>query len=377
MREAESAFGDATVFLERAVIEPRHIEVQILADARPATGGTIHLYERDCSVQRRHQKVIEVAPAGLGSRSAATDLRGRGGLRPTYRLRERRDCRVPARRTGPSCVHRDESTDSGRAHRDRGDHRRRSGRIPDSDRRGGDPGRSRPTAGRHRDPRRRAAMPDHHRGPRERVPTGHRKDHHLPLARRRRHPGGRRDGALRRRSQCPLRFPAGQADLPRAGLGAGGRQSPPRAGRVPDPWRGNEYPVPAGGAGGPGFRGRRGHHQLHRDAPATAHRATFGGPRHATAHLSGGCHGEPPARAAAGRADRPGGETPRRRPHSTAAERDPPTAGRTRARGLCGSAAGGSELKVTDTTFRDAHQSLLATRVRTRDLPSSRPPWPG
>ncbi|MET0965213.1 MAG: pyruvate carboxylase [Nakamurella sp.] len=66
MREAESAFGDPTVFLERAVIEPRHIEVQILADHRAAAGdpnGTIHLYERDCSVQRRHQKVIEVAPA--------------------------------------------------------------------------------------------------------------------------------------------------------------------------------------------------------------------------------------------------------------------------------------------------------------------------
>ncbi|MHC2997944.1 pyruvate carboxylase [Microbacterium sp. HJ5] len=60
MREAGSAFGDARVFLEQAVQRPRHVEVQILADK---AGETVHLFERDCSVQRRHQKVIEIAPA--------------------------------------------------------------------------------------------------------------------------------------------------------------------------------------------------------------------------------------------------------------------------------------------------------------------------
>ena len=60
MREAEGAFGDPTAFIEQAVGRPRHIEVQILADEQ---GNTLHLFERDCSVQRRHQKVVEIAPA--------------------------------------------------------------------------------------------------------------------------------------------------------------------------------------------------------------------------------------------------------------------------------------------------------------------------
>ena len=58
--EATKAFGSADVFMEKCIVNPRHLEVQILADTH---GNVIHLYERDCSIQRRHQKLIEIAPS--------------------------------------------------------------------------------------------------------------------------------------------------------------------------------------------------------------------------------------------------------------------------------------------------------------------------
>jgi len=69
-REALSAFGDGTLYVERLVDRPRHVEVQVFADAHD---GVVHLFERECSVQRRHQKVIEESPSPV----LTPDLRGR------------------------------------------------------------------------------------------------------------------------------------------------------------------------------------------------------------------------------------------------------------------------------------------------------------
>ena len=58
--EALTAFGNGSMFIEKYIENPRHIEVQVMGDS---AGNTVHLYDRDCSVQRRHQKVVEIAPA--------------------------------------------------------------------------------------------------------------------------------------------------------------------------------------------------------------------------------------------------------------------------------------------------------------------------
>ncbi len=71
--EAASAFGDATVYLEKAIVEPRHVEIQVLGDRH---GRVVHLFERDCSIQRRHQKVVEETPCPVAD-DALIDAMGR------------------------------------------------------------------------------------------------------------------------------------------------------------------------------------------------------------------------------------------------------------------------------------------------------------
>ena len=125
--EAQGAFGDPTVILERAIVDPRHIEIQVFGDRY---GNAIHLGERDCSVQRRHQKLIEEAP----SPKVTPELRARMGAVAVAAVKSigyegagtLEFLLDPERRV---LFHGNEHAAAGRASRHRGDHRARSGRT--------------------------------------------------------------------------------------------------------------------------------------------------------------------------------------------------------------------------------------------------------
>ena len=131
---AKKAFGDDTVYLEKAILRPRHVEIQVLGDR---DGNMVHLFERDCSIQRRHQKVVEETPCPVATPELVAKMgevavqRREGG-----RLLLRRHVRVPARRGRQLLLPRDEHAPPGRAPGHRVGHGRRS-RARDGARRGG------------------------------------------------------------------------------------------------------------------------------------------------------------------------------------------------------------------------------------------------
>ncbi len=126
--EAKATFGNDEVYIEKYLTTPRHIEIQVFGDGK---GGAVHLGERDCSLQRRHQKVLRRGPGPRdhrrGARADRQDLRRRGG---PDRLCRGRHHRVPLRERRV-LLHRDEHPPAGRAPGDRGDLRRRPGARAD------------------------------------------------------------------------------------------------------------------------------------------------------------------------------------------------------------------------------------------------------
>ena len=271
MREAEGAFGDPTVFIEQAVVDPRHIEVQILADGE---GDVIHLFERDCSVQRRHQKVVEIAPAPnldpelrdrmcadavrfareIGYRNAGTvefllDPDGNYvfiEMNPRIQVEHT----VTEEVTDVDLVQSQMRIASGETLAD-------LGLTQDTVVLRGAALQCRITT---EDPA-NGFRPDTGKITTYRSPGGAGRP-----------PRRRHDLHRRRGDQRALRLDAGQAHLPRPHLREGRREGAPRGRGVPDPRRLHQHRVPAGRARRPRLRRRQGHHLVHRDPPAPAHR---------------------------------------------------------------------------------------------------------
>ncbi|GAA4955717.1 hypothetical protein GCM10023238_22940 [Streptomyces heliomycini] len=293
------------MFLEKAVVEPRHIEVQILADGQ---GDVIHLFERDCSVQRRHQKVIELAPAPnldpelrdricadavnfarqIGYRNAGTVefLLDRDGNHVFIEMNPRIQVEhtVTEEVTDVDLVQAQLRIAAGETLADLG--------------------LSQETV-----TLRGAALQC--RITTEDPANGFRPDTGRISAYR--SPGGsgiRLDGGTTHAgTEISAHFDSMLVKLTCRGRGLRrrGGPGPARGGRVPHPRCRHQHPLPAGGPGRSGLPGRTRHDVVHRAASRTAHRPPLRRPRHQAAHLPRRRHGQQAARRAAP-ADRPADE---------------------------------------------------------------------
>ncbi len=265
-REAASAFGDDTVFVERYLERARHVEVQVFGDTH---GNVVHLFERECSIQRRHQKVVEESPSpGVTPElreqmtSAAVSLAAEIG----YVGRGHRGVHGRRRRV---LLPGDEHPAAGGAPGHRGDHRPGSGRVADP---GGGGGVAAEQSGRGRAQRARDRSAAVRRGSRERLPAQHR--HAAGLRPRARGGSGRHRLRGRRHRDRGLRPDAGQGDRARRYPAGGCGQ----AGRLPAARRyrrgGDEQGLAGRDPRRAGLPRRRHHDRLPGHPPAGARAAT-------------------------------------------------------------------------------------------------------
>ena len=139
--EAKSSFGDDRVFIEKFIVDPRHIEIQVLGDKH---GNVIYLGERECSIQRRNQKVIEEAPSPLLDETTRRKMGEQAvALAKAVNYDSRRHRRIRRRAGQELLFPGDEHAAAGRASGDRTDHRHRSRRADDPRRGRRDSSRSR------------------------------------------------------------------------------------------------------------------------------------------------------------------------------------------------------------------------------------------
>jgi biotin carboxylase len=220
-REAEAAFGNGEGYLEKMILRARHVEVQILGDKH---GNIYHLWERDCSVQRRNQKVVERAPApylteaqraeicelGLRSRAGGLRMRGHGRVPDGYghgkfyfievNPRVQVEHTVTEEVTGIDIVRAQILIAEGKTLAEAtGVAGRRTCKLE----------------------RPRAPVPDHHRGPAEQLHPRLWPHHRLSRGHRHGHPAGRRHRLFGRRHHALLRFAAGKGHR----LGADARKA--------------------------------------------------------------------------------------------------------------------------------------------------------